>query len=136
MQPLTAPKRSVLLAVAILFGAALTAYSIVWMIHIHHIVGLGTDVRWMAEHQAEVHEVESGSPAWQAGLRPGDQIVAVNGEKLNSPSPFYGYAFYKAVMLGREGDIVRLSVLRPGEMNQFSVRPVLIAYRSPHGIHG
>jgi len=136
MQPSKAPKKLVLLAVAVLFGAAVTAYSIVWMIHIHHIVGLGIDVRWMAEHEAEVHDVESGSPAWQAGLRPGDRIVAVNSEKLNNPSPFYGYAFYKAVMLGREGDVVRLSVLRPGEMNEFSVRPVLIAYRSPPGIHG
>ena len=90
----------------------------------------------MADHAAEVQEVESGSPAWQAGLRSGDRIVAVNGEKLNNPSPFYGYAFYRAVMLGRPGDVVELAVLRPGDASELSVRPVLMAYRSPPGIHG
>jgi predicted metalloprotease with PDZ domain len=88
MRPFTTAPRLVLLAAAILFGAATTAYSIVWMIHIHHIVGLGTDVRWVASHEAEVRDVEIGSPAWQVGLRSGDRIMAVNGEKLDNPSPF------------------------------------------------
>jgi phosphoserine phosphatase RsbU/P len=131
----TFPRR-VLLTLAILFGTVMAAYSVVWMIHIHHIVGLGSDVRWLPSHEAEVHDVESGSPAWQAALRSGDRIVAVNGQKLNDPSPFYGYAFYKAVLLGREGDIVQLSVLRAGEMGEVTVRPALIAYRSPPGVHG
>jgi phosphoserine phosphatase RsbU/P len=125
-----------LLAVAILFGAVTTAYSIAWMIHIHHVVGLGTDVRWVASHEAEVRDVESGSPAWQIGLRSGDRIMAVNGEKLDNPSPFYGYPFYKAVMLGHEGDVVQLSVLRPGEMGELTLRTTLIAYSSPSGLRG
>jgi phosphoserine phosphatase RsbU/P len=136
MRPFTTAPRLVLLAAAILFGAATTAYSIVWMIHIHHIVGLGTDVRWVASHEAEVRDVEIGSPAWQVGLRSGDRIMAVNGEKLDNPSPFYGYPFYKAIMLGREGYVVQLSVLRPGEMSELMLRPALIAYRSPSGVHG
>ena len=125
-----------MLALAILFGTATAMYSIVWMVHVHHIVGLGTDLRWLASHEAEVHDVESGSPAWQVGLRSGDLIVAVNGEKLDNPSPFYGYSFYKAVMLGRDGDVVQLSVLRPGEMGEITVRPTLIAYSSPSGLRG
>jgi phosphoserine phosphatase RsbU/P len=132
----TTLQRPVLLALAILFGAATTAYSIVWMIHVHHVVGLGTDVHWLASHEAEVLEVENGSSAWQAGLRSGDRIAAVNGENLDNPSPFYGYSFYKAVMLGCEGDVVQLSVLRPGEIGELTVRPALVAYRSPSGVHG
>lgn len=128
--------RPVLLALAILFGAATTAYSIVWMIHVRHVVGLGTEVRWLTSHEAEVHDVDSASSAWQAGLRSGDRIIAVNGDRLDNPSPFYGYPFYKAVMLGREGDVVQLSVLRTGEMSERTVRPTLIAYRSPSGVHG
>jgi phosphoserine phosphatase RsbU/P len=128
--------RAVLLGLAILFGAATATYSIVWMIHIHHIVGLGMDFWWRASHEAEVHDVESGSPAWQVGLRSGDRIMAVNGEKLDNPSPFYGYPFYKAVMLGRKGDVVQLSVFRPGEGGELTLRPTLIAYGSPSGLRG
>jgi serine phosphatase RsbU (regulator of sigma subunit) len=136
MPRFTTVPRPVLLAAAILFGAATTGYSIVWMVHVHHVVGLGTDVRWMASHEAEVHAVEIGSSAWQQGLRSGDRIIAVNGEKLDNPSPFYGHPFYKAVVLGRKGDIVRLSVLRPGETGELTLSPTLIAYTSPSGLHG
>jgi hypothetical protein len=128
--------RPVLLALAILFGTATTAYSIVWMVHVRHIVGLGTDLMWLTSHEAEVHDVERGSSAWQVGLRSGDRIMAVNGERLDNPSPFYGYPFYKAVMLGRKGDVVQLSVLRPGEMGELTLRPTLIAYSSPSGLRG
>ena len=136
MRPFTANPRPALLAVAILFGVATTTYSIVWMNHVRHVVGLGTDPRWLASHDAEVPDVVSGSSAWQAGLRSGDRIIAVNGERLDSPSPFYGYSFYKAVMLGREGDVVQLSVLRPGGTGKLTLTPILIAYGSPTGLRG
>jgi phosphoserine phosphatase RsbU/P len=135
MRPFTSP-RLILLALAILFGAATTAYSIVWMVHVHHIIGLGTDVGWLANHEAEVRGVEAGTLAWQAGLRSGDRIVAVNDARLADPSPFYGYPFYKAVMLGREGDVVQLSVLRPGRTGEFRVSQRLIAYSGPGGVYG
>jgi Periplasmic protease len=73
------------------------------MVHVHHFVSLGADVQWAATHEAEVHNVDRESPAWQVGLRSGDRITAVNGERLDNPSPFYGYPFYKAVILGRPG---------------------------------
>jgi len=120
MRPFTNVPRPVLPALAILFGAATTAYSIFWMVHVHHVVGLGADLRWVASHEAEVHDVETRSAAWQAGVRSGDRITAVNGEKLDNPSPFYGYAFYKGVLLGRKGDVVRLSVLRPGQTGEIT----------------
>ena len=52
-----------MLALAILFGAATTAYSIVWMVHVHYVVDLGTNLRWLASHEAEVHDVASQSSA-------------------------------------------------------------------------
>src|SRR5436309_13563657 len=85
MRTFTSLPRPLLLTLAILFAAATTAYSIVWMVHVHRFVGLGADIRWTATHEAEVQEVERGSLAWQAGLRSGDRIVAVNGEGLALP---------------------------------------------------
>jgi len=127
--------RPALLALAILFGAATTAYSIVWMVHVHYVVDLGTDLRWLASHEAEVHDLASQSSAGQVGLRSGDRITAVNGEKLDNPSPFYGYPFYKAVMLGRKGDVVQISVRRPGEIGDVTLTPTLVA-SSPSGLKG
>src|SRR5689334_13807092 len=134
MRAFTSLPRRLLLTLAILFAAATTAYSIVWMVHIHHVVVLGTDVRWTASHEAEVRDMESGTPAWEAGLRPGDRIVAINGERLDNPSPFFGYPFYKAVMLGRKGDIVQVTVLRPGERGERTLRPALVTYGSLAGL--
>ena len=71
MRTFTSLPRPLLLTLAILF-AATTAYSIVWMVHVHDVVGFGTDIRWTATHEAEVREVERGSLAWQAGLRSGE----------------------------------------------------------------
>jgi sigma-B regulation protein RsbU (phosphoserine phosphatase) len=126
----------VLLTLASLFCAATTAYSLIWMVHVHHVIALGTDVRWTANHEAEVRDVESRTLAWQAAFRPGDRIVAVNGERLDNPSPFYGYPFYKAVMLGRKGDIVRVTVLRPGRAGELTLRPPLVSFGSLSGLRG
>src|SRR5437016_4572173 len=134
MRTFTSLPRPLLLTLAILF-AATTAYSIVWMVHVHDVVGFGTDIRWTATHEAEVREVERGSLAWQAGLRSYDRIVAVNGESLDNPSPFYGYPFYKSVMLGRKGEIVRVTILRSGEPGELTLRPALVTY-SLSGLRG
>ncbi len=132
MRPFVSLPRPVLLALAIVFAAATTAYSIVWMIHVHDQIGLGMLPRgWTPTHELEVPDLDSGSPAWQAGLRSGDRIVAINGERLDNPSPFYGYPFYKAIVLGREGDIVQLTVLRPGEPGQLTLRPALRLLPAP-----
>jgi hypothetical protein len=41
-------------------------------------------------------------------------------------------------MLGRsrKGDVVQLSLLRPGEMGELTLRPTLIAYSAPTGLRG
>src|SRR5215813_1776579 len=39
-------------------------------------------------------------------------------------------------MLGREGDVVQLSVLRTGEKDEIELRPKLIAYNSASGLRG
>jgi predicted metalloprotease with PDZ domain len=94
----TSLPRPLLLALAILFAAATTAYSIIWILGTRRVrvrLGIETGNFWTAAHALAIRSVESGSPAEQAGVRPGDRIVAVNGERLDNPSPFYGRALTK-----------------------------------------
>ncbi len=58
-----------------------------------------------------IAEVYRGSPAEKAGLRPGDVIVAVDGETITSRD----VGEVSSRVRGREGTDVRLSILREGE---------------------
>ena len=57
-----------------------------------------------------VLDVVPRSPAERAGLRPGDRIVGVNGQTLQSSAPFD-----ETWARSRPGDPVELTVERPGE---------------------
>jgi regulator of sigma E protease len=55
----------------------------------------------------KVGEVLPGSPAELAGLRSGDQIVAIDGRNLEHLRPFY-----EAIIVGRK-EAVELTVEQP-----------------------
>ena len=61
MQPFTNVPKPVLLALAVLLGTTTTAYSILWMVHVHHVAGLGSYISWLPNHRAEVRDVERGT---------------------------------------------------------------------------
>jgi len=67
-------------------------------------------------YSAVIAGVSLGSGAERAGLRTGDRIVAINGERLDTLGPFY-----KAVGRGKSGDLVTLSVERPGVASPFNL---------------
>jgi serine protease Do len=54
-----------------------------------------------------VSEILAGGPADKAGLKVGDIIVAVNGDKVNSEDDFYG-----VVVDASPGDALKLSIVR------------------------
>jgi len=66
-----------------------------------------------------VTEIHKEAPAFQAGLRPGDIVVAVNGERVSDPTDvdFINWALFP-------GDSVRMEAERSGKMQQlvFTVR--------------
>lgn len=71
---------------------------------------------------AMVVSVLRGSPAENAGLKPGDVIIAVNGK------PIVGGAQFRALVgLVRPGDSVTLEVLRNGERIQAAVQVMAAA---------
>ncbi|MBN1563952.1 MAG: S41 family peptidase [Anaerolineae bacterium] len=59
----------------------------------------------------ELISIFEGSPAEAAGLRPGDQIVSVEGEAVTTLSQ----SEIIALVRGPAGTVVRLGVMRPGE---------------------
>ena len=107
---------------AVLFAAASTTYSILWVLHVKHPTpqpGFTNYEYSAAARSMWVGTVLSGSPADQAGLRPGDRIVAIDGQHLSDPRPFY-----ETIIVGQK-DVVELTIERAGSSEQRRLRLVL-----------
>jgi serine protease Do len=61
--------------------------------------------------------VERGSPAARAGLRQGDQVVAINGEPIETSR-----ALVRNIAAVPPGQTVRLSLLRDGRPTEIPVQ--------------
>jgi len=121
-------RRALLYLAAVLFGATTALYSIVW---IYYVPRGGTRIGGeftysLPSHYLRVSRVLQGTNAQQAGLRPGDRILAINNVKLDRLTPYYDF-----VDRGRTGDTVNLSVLRPGGNSPRNVSIVLESPRAP-----
>ncbi len=79
-------------------------------------VGIGVRVMW-SENTIEVINVMPDSPALEAGILPGDFIVAVEGDYVSE----IGYDEALDRMLGEAGTNANFTVLRNGESIEFSV---------------
>ena len=87
-------------------------------------LGIGYDPDVEARGMA-ITSVTPGGPAEEAGLRVKDVVVAVNGRPLGTLNPFYN-----AVSRGLPGDVVRLTIRRPGEAALIELHATLRA-RAP-----
>ena len=116
--------RGALLAVAAVFAAATALYSSIWMYEARfpgYPVELGFNHVFNEPYNPETHcidvkDVVPGSPAEKAGLRPGDQIIAIDGKPLTTVLPYD-----QAYSNGRPGGPITLTVARPG-----ATEPVVI----------
>ena len=72
--------------------------------------GIGVTVRPERDGGLAIDSVIRGTPAAQAGLRPGDRIVAVNGRSLAGKPSSYGIGLIK----GAPGTPVTLTLVRHG----------------------
>ncbi|HUK88671.1 MAG TPA: SpoIIE family protein phosphatase [Terriglobales bacterium] len=110
--------RSVLRPLAILFAVVATLYGCLWMYYVRlpvNPVELGFNNTHNVEFEEKVHgfpvlDVVPGSPAERAGLRPGDYIIGVNGQALQTSKPFD-----ETWARSRPGDPVTVTIERPGE---------------------
>jgi S1-C subfamily serine protease len=70
--------------------------------------------------QVIVNRVSKGGPAFQAGIRPHDVIMTVNGSQVSNLKSFYE----KVWKSGEAGVTIELSVLRSGSIKKFNVKTV------------
>ncbi|MFN6339695.1 MAG: trypsin-like peptidase domain-containing protein [Cyanobacteriota bacterium] len=89
----------------------------------HPMIGVGLDVMRGESGRdlgtgARVVAVQPGGPAATAGIRPGDVITGVDGNRITNPSDVIS-----AVEKAGVGRALRLSLLRSGEPFQVSVIP-------------
>ncbi|HYN16068.1 MAG TPA: SpoIIE family protein phosphatase [Terriglobales bacterium] len=110
--------RPFLWGLAVLLAAVAILYGSLWMYYVRrpgNLVELGFNQTHNVQYDEKTHsiavgDVVPGSPAERAGLRPGDRIVGVNGQRLDTAAPFD-----EAWARGRPGDPVELAIERPGE---------------------
>ena len=70
--------------------------------------------------QVIVTRVSDGGPAFEAGIRPQDVIMTINGSQVSNLKSFYE----KIWKSGEAGVIIELGVLRRGEIMNFNVKTV------------
>ena len=68
------------------------------------------------DHGALIRDVESGSPAERAGLRPGDVVVEINGKPVTD-----GRDLQRAASEASPGSAVTLTIIRNGRQNHIPV---------------
>jgi S1-C subfamily serine protease len=67
-----------------------------------------------------VTRVSDGGPAFEAGIRPQDVIMTINGSQVSNLKSFYK----KIWKSGEAGVTIKLTVLRKGEIMNFNVKTV------------
>lgn len=86
-------------------------------------VGVGITIQVREDGTGfDVTKVEAGGPAAEAGILPGDLLVAANGQQVGA----LGLEGSSAIIKGKEGTTVELTVLRDGQELTFTVERRLV----------
>jgi len=78
--------------------------------------GIGAYVNLENDYLPIVEPIK-GSPAYKAGLLPGDKIIAINGEDMTGVPP----ELARQKVMGPKGTTVTMTILREGEEEPFDV---------------
>lgn len=129
--------RPLLIVLAVLLCALTTLFALIWMYDRRHSNSHTVEIGFNqnratffdpATSSIPIYTVSRASPAEQGGLRPGDQIIALNGRQVTSYRMF-------DVLWSRShpGDAVDVTVRRPGELKPITCRAVFraVAVDSP-----
>jgi regulator of sigma E protease len=79
--------------------------------------GVGS-IGWIGEQNIQIGEIQAGSPAQAAGLKPGDLFLSIDGHAVESPLTVQQSVIHSG------GRPIDLQVMRKGQTERFSVTPV------------
>ena len=87
-------------------------------------LGFGS-ILYVTPGKVLILETAQGSPSWRAGLGPGDEIVEINGTRVNR----LDFNSLVELLQRSKSQPVRLSVVRPGKVvpEDFRLRPAEVA---------
>ena len=80
-------------------------------------VGIGVTVQVVEENRIRVMEVMPGGPAFQAGVKAGDEFVSVDGTSCEGVD----LSEIRRLVRGEEGTEVQITLLRDGEELEFRI---------------
>ena len=112
-------------------AVAVSVLLLVWGAAVFHaqIVRVAPDsgIEWVdTSHGVIADDVTTRKPGWREGLRPGDRLIAVNGERIER-----ALAAEDALRRVPEGGALTYRVEREGEELEFRVHPAWIGGGSP-----
>jgi len=118
-------------SVALILAAALVL-AVLGALSILRVLGTSepvTGVEWVQTSSGPIAiSVEKGSPAWEAGLRPGDYIEAVNGSPVESAVDASSFDWTP------DGDVPSVLLIRRGrEQLTINLRPGFEYRSEPYG---
>jgi regulator of sigma E protease len=79
--------------------------------------GLGS-IGWVGEQNVQIGDIQQGSPAQAAGLKPGDLFLNIDGQAVASPLTV------QQAVIHSGGRPIDLQVMRSGQTREFSITPI------------
>lgn len=115
-------KKSIVVSAGVLMNFLLAAVllSVIFFHGTHQVLDENTDLSKVSDRQIIVAQIESNSPAKQAGVHLSDEIISLDGQVFDTADDYIDYS------RGNEGQEMTLVVKRDGKEQTFNIQPEVL----------